>query len=1226
MKNNAIKKLSAAVAVFIMSLNTLTGCSDKGGGTAPSHKVQEGNTSIQLNNSVDYSETEVYCYNTPSENIAEDSDTGIVYADNELILSADDSLKFSDVEKLADEYSGEIVGYIEIVNHYQIKLSQSYSYEELLTLCDEIALKNGVESVYSNIFQSVATDGSKDVYDLLPRFTPNDALWSKHWDNGNDVNWGIKAIHADTAWGYRDLMTPIKIGLIDNCFAVSHDDLTFAARYENDNLNISDSHGTHVAGTMAADFNDGVGISGVYPFGAGNLYGIAFNGTDTNYNNMCGTMQVQYCLSKLLVNNVKVINGSFGFHEPQDAIHRAITTGDDRQFIDIGIQMRDFIRKFLNKNIDFLIVSAAGNDSDKGYGILPSEYASWFNLAKFVDENDTSSLSSVSVSDHIIVVGACKEGWFGKYNRCNFSNEGSALDVMAPGHNIMSTVLGNTHEQKNWQGTSMAAPHVAGTAAMVWSVNPAMSASDVKRIILETATTSVSDSRCNLIDAGMAVTAALGEFGTPDGQYLSDITDNGAVLGTVADAATQDIITGAEVTLYSGDKAIETAVTDAAGNFQIIAQPDTYRIEIKKDDYALYTDDYVPVTLGNVNYMDTIGLRKALKDFSIPLTMHMALGEINCVELTAVPETADRSGISFTSSDESIVSVAEASGIVIAHRLGTAEITAEAEIDGKLIQHTCQITVDNSTRDSVLVLDMSGSMSGTPLTELKEAARSFCKQVIADSPDNRVGIVVFGSRVTTYPMSGDLNQLLNIIDNANDGGGTNMAEAITAGAQLLETEGRDTAIKNMLIMADGLPNRSRSAAPSYISQHFGYNLLAEDAVYDTASMYMDNYNIYSLGFYHGSYSGDIDVQEFLLNSIQNSGYFNVENGDELNFAFGDIADDIGDGSKIIIQIECPVDVTITHDGQTISSADENMLTADFGNIRLFGQDNDIKVVTLEEGTDYDIQLNGTDNGTMDYSIMHYSRDDSLSDIRKFNDVPLNASTRIKTDTAVSENVNLEIDSDGDGSYDTVWSCSNNGEGTESEIIEETTEATKAPEKTPDDNSDKFTGINYGDDDNSGLIVGIIIGIGALTAVIALIAVSVSKNKASDADNQIQGNTEAQVIVPDTPVKRDIRKTITFLSGSMKSAVINIGDGETVTIGKDPAKANIVLGSDYSKVSRVHCRIYYSSSSDAFVVTDCGSLNGTFVSNGMKLKPNKPVYVKSGEKIALGDKNCLIEMG
>ncbi|MFB6272730.1 MAG: S8 family serine peptidase, partial [Salinibacter sp.] len=68
-----------------------------------------------------------------------------------------------------------------------------------------------------------------------------------------------------------------------------------------------------------------------------------------------------------------------------------------------------------------------------------------------------------------------------------FSNYGAErVDVFAPGHSIYSTVPQNKYDRHN--GTSMAAPMVSGLAALIMAYYPSLSASEVRSIILDTAT------------------------------------------------------------------------------------------------------------------------------------------------------------------------------------------------------------------------------------------------------------------------------------------------------------------------------------------------------------------------------------------------------------------------------------------------------------------------------------------------------------------------------------------------------------------------------------------------------------------------------------------------------------------------------------------------------------------------------------------------------------------
>lgn len=84
----------------------------------------------------------------------------------------------------------------------------------------------------------------------------------------------------------------------------------------------------------------------------------------------------------------------------------------------------------------------------------------------------------------------------------------------------------------------------------------------------------------------------------------------------------------------------------------------------------------------------------------------------------------------------------------------------------------------------------------------------------------------------------------------------------------------------------------------------------------------------------------------------------------------------------------------------------------------------------------------------------------------------------------------------------------------------------------------------------------------------------------------------------------------------------------VTIGRNSAGCEIVYKEGTPGVSGRHCTVCYDSGNGQFTITDLGSSYGTFLSNGMKLTPNTPVNLKSGDSFYVGDKaNTLkVEVG
>ena len=204
-------------------------------------------------------------------------------------------------------------------------------------------------------------------------------------------------------------------------------------------------HGTHVAGTIAAVGNNGVGVAGVnwtgkvmaLKFLPANGYGDSSDAIRAiNYATM---MKTRYGV------DVRVTNNSWGgdawSQEMEDAIAASGRAG-------------------------MLFVAAAGNGGGDGIG----------------DDNDDPAEGHYPSSydlDNVIAVAATDRN----DNRAGFSNYGAtSVDLAAPGVSVLSTYKANGYA--NLSGTSMAAPHVAGVASLGFAYSPGATAAEVKAAIL----------------------------------------------------------------------------------------------------------------------------------------------------------------------------------------------------------------------------------------------------------------------------------------------------------------------------------------------------------------------------------------------------------------------------------------------------------------------------------------------------------------------------------------------------------------------------------------------------------------------------------------------------------------------------------------------------------------------------------------------------------------------
>jgi subtilisin family serine protease len=190
------------------------------------------------------------------------------------------------------------------------------------------------------------------------------------------------------------------------------------------------SHGTHVAGTAAA-ISDGAGSVGVAP--GCSLVPLRVDLNDGMSQNRADAINYATGLARANPDRRYVLNCSWGTSGDHAGVHSAIAAA-----VEAGA----------------VVVFAAGNRNEdidvvRQYPALYPE---------------------------VIAVAATDN----RDRKAQFSNHGPSVDVSAPGWSIWSTIH-NGHGFMN--GTSMAAPHVAGVAALAWSANPALSGRQVREIV-----------------------------------------------------------------------------------------------------------------------------------------------------------------------------------------------------------------------------------------------------------------------------------------------------------------------------------------------------------------------------------------------------------------------------------------------------------------------------------------------------------------------------------------------------------------------------------------------------------------------------------------------------------------------------------------------------------------------------------------------------------------------
>ena len=214
-------------------------------------------------------------------------------------------------------------------------------------------------------------------------------------------------------------------------------------------------HGTHVAGTIAAMSNNSKGVSGV----AWNTKIMPLRALGR-----CGGYTSDIVDAMLWAGGFPVYGTP-----PNPTPVKVINMSLGGSALSCPRNYQDAINKLHSAGIT--IVVAAGN------------------------ETRNAALAAPANCDNVITVAAMDRDGY----RTDYSNYGSSVDIMAPGGDVdeagdgvLSTSNNGTQSPttdtyKYYQGTSMASPHVAGVAALVYAVNPNLSAQRVIEIILESA-------------------------------------------------------------------------------------------------------------------------------------------------------------------------------------------------------------------------------------------------------------------------------------------------------------------------------------------------------------------------------------------------------------------------------------------------------------------------------------------------------------------------------------------------------------------------------------------------------------------------------------------------------------------------------------------------------------------------------------------------------------------
>lgn len=311
------------------------------------------------------------------------------------------------------------------------------------------------------------TNGNPDNAEIVP----NDTLYAKY-------QWNLPQIAAEQGWKWNKGSQDIVVAVVDTGVQSDHPDLQ--GRLVK-GVNIVDSskapeddvgHGTHVAGIIAAKVNNREGVAGMTWFTKiMPVKALDSSGAGSTYAVAQGVIWAAD-------HGAKIINMSLGNYAEAQFLHDAIQYA---------------------RNKGALVVAASGNDNTDRPG-YPAAYP------------------------EVLAVSATDPGG----GKAEYSNYGGYIDVAAPGTSIASTYPGSRYASLS--GTSMACPHVAALASLVWAANPGLTNAEVMDLLRRTAHDLGDKGKDDIygygqIDAQNALQAAGGKAGSLQ-LYLDQIRRN----------------------------------------------------------------------------------------------------------------------------------------------------------------------------------------------------------------------------------------------------------------------------------------------------------------------------------------------------------------------------------------------------------------------------------------------------------------------------------------------------------------------------------------------------------------------------------------------------------------------------------------------------------------------------------------------------------------------------
>lgn len=341
------------------------------------------------------------------------------FVQNHVLVAFSKALPQSKIDEIIARSGGKVGRYSELLDFYRVELPT--------TAQEGVRYFRAQEGVLWANYNYIAR----------AHYVPNDQFYQYQWH--------YPRINMEQAWDITRGDPSIVVAVLDQGYQFDHEDFAGVARtaprdcIDNDNNpeepNLEDSHGMHTAGTIVAATNNTTGVAGVAP--------------------LCTLMPVRVLDNEGSGSSEAIANGfAWAAQNGADVVNASLGFGNPNNLppVDPGQPLSGAVQQCAAANV--VMAVSSGNDN-ADYVSYPAAYPACI------------AVGATAVNDA----------------RAPYSNKGSELDITAPGGNtdedlnqdgyidgVLSTVRAASQGGDYyafWQGTSMAAPHVAGVAALI---------------------------------------------------------------------------------------------------------------------------------------------------------------------------------------------------------------------------------------------------------------------------------------------------------------------------------------------------------------------------------------------------------------------------------------------------------------------------------------------------------------------------------------------------------------------------------------------------------------------------------------------------------------------------------------------------------------------------------------------------------------------------------------